>query len=178
VRADLVTLYNDPAYLNSGWTFTQPASGLSVGTHTVTAVAYDSLGLSTTLGTKTITVAATSQGPPFGWISAAIDATTHATTVEKTDQLLVSGVAVDPQDGSPVSQVQILIDGNLAGTATLGEVRADLVTLYSNPAYLNSGWTFLQPASGLSVGTHTVTAVAYDSLSLSATLGTKTITVQ
>jgi hypothetical protein len=142
------------------------------------AVAYDSLSLSATIGTASITVAATSQGPPFGWISAAIDATTRATTVAQSDNLLVSGVALDPQGGASISQVQILIDGAPVGTATLGQARPDLVTLYNNPAYLHSGWTFNYAASGLSIGTHTVTAIAADTLSHTATLNSKTITVQ
>ncbi len=176
-RPDIAALYNNPAYLNSGWTFTQAASGLSLGTHTVTAIAHDSLSLSTTIGTKTITVAATSQGPPFGSLDRAIDARTRVTTVAQSDGLLVSGWAVDPQDGAPVSQVQILIDGTPAGTATLGQPRSDVAATYNNPAYLNSGWTFTQAASGLSLGTHTVTAIATDSLSLSTTLGTKQVIV-
>jgi hypothetical protein len=176
-RPDIAALYSNPAYRNSGWTFTQAASGLSLGAHTVTAIAYDSLSLSTTIGTKTIMVAATSQGPPFGWIDSAVDAKTRVTTVAQADGLLVSGWAVDPQDGAPVSQVQILIDGTPAGAATLGQPRPDVAATYNNPAYLNSGWTFTQAASGLSLGVHTVTVIAYDSFSLSTTIGTKQIIV-
>jgi hypothetical protein len=46
---------NNSAYLNSGWSFTYPAAGLSAGTHALTAVVTDSLGLTTNL-THTITV--------------------------------------------------------------------------------------------------------------------------
>lgn len=177
-RPDIVAQYNNSAYLNSGWTFTYAATGLSLGTHTVTAIAYDSLSLSTTLNSQTFTVAITSSGPPIGYAGAAQDATTGLTTVSKADNLLVGGWAADPHDGAPVSQVQILIDGTVVGNATLGLPRPDIDAAFNNPAYLNSGWKFLYPASGLSTGTHTVTVVAHDSLSLSTTIGTRTITVQ
>lgn len=45
-------------YPNSGWALTYPASGLPLGQHTVSAIATDSQSLSTTLGTKSITVIA------------------------------------------------------------------------------------------------------------------------
>jgi hypothetical protein len=155
----------------AGWSFTYAVSGLSLGIHTVKAVAYDSLNLSTTLGTKNITVSATSTGPPYGFLDSALDATTHSSTVALADNLRVNGWAVDPQDGAPVSQVQILVDGNVVGTATLGLSRPDIT------GYPNSGWSFTYAVSGLSIGTHTVSAVASDLLSLSTTLGTKTIFV-
>ncbi|UWZ86119.1 beta strand repeat-containing protein [Occallatibacter riparius] len=177
-RPDVAAAYNNPAYLNSGWTFTYPAAGLSLGMHSISAVAYDSLGLSTTLGTVTFTVATTSIGAPFGAISFVQDAQTHASAISQSDNLLAYGWAVDPQDGAPVSRVQILIDGSDAGNATLGLARPDVATAYNNPAYLNSGWTFTYPAAGLSLGTHTVSAVGYDSLGLSATLAKVTFTVQ
>jgi hypothetical protein len=44
------------AYPNSGWSGYFSAATLSTGTHTVTTIATDSTGLTTTLGTKTITV--------------------------------------------------------------------------------------------------------------------------
>jgi hypothetical protein len=178
-RADVASARGNSAYLNSGWTFTYPASGLSLGTHTIAAVAHDSLGLSTTLRTLAITVATTTAVlPPVGWVDQAVDAATLSTTVAQSDNLLVSGWAADPQDGAPVTIVRILIDGQVAGSATLGQARHDVAAAYNKPAYLNSGWSFTYAASSLSVGTHTVTATAYDSLGLSKSFGTKIITVQ
>jgi hypothetical protein len=158
-------------YPNSGWQFTYPAAGLSNGTHTVTAVAYDSLNLFTTLGSKTITVGTSSAGPPTGNLEQAVDATTNSATVSQIHNLVISGWAADPHDGAPVDHVQILIDGNVVGNATLGLFRWDVV------GYPRAGWTFSYAASSLSTGTHTITAVAFDSLSLSTSLGTKSITV-
>ncbi|UWZ86376.1 FG-GAP-like repeat-containing protein [Occallatibacter riparius] len=176
-RPDVAAAYNNPAYLNSGWTFTYPASGLSLGKHTVSAVGYDSLGLAGRLDLTTFTVATTSVGSPWGAISQAMDARTHSSTVGQADNLVVGGWALDPQDGAPVSRVQILIDGSDAGNATLSLARPDVAAAYNNPAYLNSGWTFTYPALGLSLGKHTVSAVGYDSLNLSGMFSTATFTV-
>ncbi|HEY1808441.1 MAG TPA: hypothetical protein VGG42_07745 [Acidobacteriaceae bacterium] len=176
-RPDVANAYHNPSYTNSGWNFTYPASGLSGGTHTVTAMAYDSQGLSARLvGTKTITVNAL---PPFGSEEAAQDTKTHSSTVAQSDSLVVSGWAADVQEGAPVHQVTILIDGAAVGNATLGGSRPDVATAYNNSAFTNSGWTFTYGASVLSGGTHTVTAIAYDTQGLSTQLpGAKTITVQ
>jgi hypothetical protein len=176
-RPDVATAYNNPAYRNSGWSLTYPASGLSKGTHTVQAVAYDKLSLSKGLPVVSFTVDTTSVGPPWGAISVAWDARTHSTTIAQADNVFVGGWAVDPQDGAPVSRVQILIDGKDVGNATLNLYRPDVATAYNNPAYRNSGWSLTYSASGLSVGTHTVAAVGYDSLGLSRTLSTSTFTV-
>jgi hypothetical protein len=176
-RPDVASAYGTSAYLNSGWTFTYPAAGLSVGTHTVTAVVYDLFGNSKHLyGTKTITVSA--GGPPFGSIDSAVDATTGTTNVGQSDSLKVSGWAADAMQGAPVSTVTILIDGTAVGNATLGYPRPDVANAYGNAAYLDSGWVFTHSAASLSVGTHIVTGIAYDSLGYSKQLyWTKTITV-
>jgi hypothetical protein len=177
-RPDIASTYGYPAFLDSGWTFNTPAAGLAPGTYALTAVVYDALSLSTTLNTVHFTVATTSTGPPFGWFGSAVDGLTHSTTVSQSDNLVVTGWAVDPQDGAPVTRVAILIDGHPVGNATLGLHRPDIASTYNNPLYLNSGWTFSIPASGLLVGPHTVTVVAYDSLGLTVTFAPRVIDVQ
>jgi hypothetical protein len=113
-----------------------------------------------------------------GYLFPVKDSTTGGTsTVAQLDTLLVTGAAGDPHDGTPVTQVQILIDGTVVGNATLGLASTGLEATYSNPAYAHGGWSFTYPASSLSPGTHTVSAIAKDSLGLSATLGTVTFTV-
>jgi hypothetical protein len=169
---------HNSAYANAGWSFSESAIGLALGTHTVSAVVHDASSLSTLLGTATITVtAAPVPIPPFGLLGKAVDARTGLTTVEQGDNLLVAGWAADVQEGAPVYQVAILIDGALVGNATLGIPKPAVVTKYGKPAYLDSGWTFTEAASGLAVGDHTVRGVAYDALGLSTVLGTALITV-
>ena len=110
-------------------------------------------------------------------LTRAVDATTGKTTVAQSDNLLVIGWAADVQEGAPVYQVSILIDCVAVGDATLGIADPTIATKYKNPAYMNSGWTFTAPASGLAAGHHTVRAVAYDASALSTVLGTAIIAV-
>jgi hypothetical protein len=52
----VASYFNKPAYANSGFQLIASAASLAVGTHSVTVVAVDSGGRSTTLGPLTITV--------------------------------------------------------------------------------------------------------------------------
>jgi hypothetical protein len=176
-RPDVAAGQHNSADTDSGWTFTEAASGLGIGTHTVTAVAYDSSGLSTTLGSRTFSVASTAAGPPLGTLVEAVDAITGQTTVSSGDNLVVQGWAADPTLGAPVASVAILIDGATVGSATLGFSRSQVAAKFSNSSYLHSGWTFALASSGLVAGPHTVRAVAYGTTGLSTVLGTTLITV-
>jgi streptogramin lyase len=180
-RPGIAAEYGNPAFANSGWEFTVPAASLPLGTQFIAAYGYYTVGNTgeyAYLGTQVINVTATPvNAPPFGSLGEAVDATTQSTTVAQGDNLLVQGWAADPQQGAPVSTVTILIDGTAVGNATLGLARPGVAATYHNSAYLNSGWTFTAPASGLAAGTHEVTVVAYDSLGLSNQIGTAFITV-
>jgi hypothetical protein len=174
----VVAATHNYSYYDTGWTFTYPAGGLAIGRHTATAAAIDTRGLEAQLTTRRFTVAAAQTWtPPFGSVEGIVDATTRSTTVAQSDSLLVSGWAADAHDGAPVSSVSILVDGKSVGTATLGIARPDIVTRFNNALYLSSGWTLTVSAAGFSIGPHTVSAVATDTLGLSATLGSETITV-
>jgi hypothetical protein len=175
-RPDVASYYSNPSYANSGYSFSESAGSLSIGSHSVTVIAINSHGVSTTFGPLTINVTA-AQRAPVGSLEEAVDATTSSTTVSQSDSLFVSGWAADYQDNGPAKSVQILIDGNAAGLATLGISRPDVATYYNNPAWANTGWNFSYAASTLSVGSHSVTATATDSLGLSTTFGPLTINV-
>jgi hypothetical protein len=171
------------AALNSFENASITVSNLAVGSHSITASysgdTNESGGVSSILA-QTVLKSSTVGAPPFGFIEKAADARTGTTTVARANNLLVSGWAADLHDGSPVSKVQIFIDGTLAGNATLGIMRPDLVFIQRSAIYLHAGWTFLYPASKLSPGTHTITALATDSLRYAAGLSTivpRTITV-
>jgi hypothetical protein len=171
------------AALNSFENASITVSNLAVGSHSITASyggdTNESGGVSSILA-QTVLKSSVGGAPPFGFIEKAADARTGSTTVARADNLLVSGWAADLHDGSPVSTVQIFIDGTLAGNATLGISRPDLVFTQHSTIYLHAGWTFLYPASKLSLGTHTITALATDSLRYAAGLSTfvpRTITV-
>ena len=176
-RSDVASTTGRPAYANSGYSLYTPASGLSLGSHAVTVIAIDSTGKTTTFGPLSFTVTAPAAKPPVGNLETAQDATTGASTVAHKDALAISGWAGDPQDGSPVKTINVYIDGNLAGAATKGIARQDVVSYTGNAAYANSGYSFSESSLSLSAGSHAVTVVATDTAGLSTTFGPVNFTV-
>jgi hypothetical protein len=174
-RPDVVSYTGNSAYANSGYSFTMPVNSLSVGSHSVTVIGTDSKGISTTFGPLTFTVTTKA---PVGNLELAIDATTHSTTVSKSDTLFVSGWAADYQSNGAVSTVTVYIDGTSVGNATLGVSRPDVASAYSNPSWGTTGYNLAVSASSLSTGPHSVTTKATDAIGLSTTFGPITITVQ
>jgi hypothetical protein len=173
-RPDVATKLGNTACTKSGWQLLYNVGAVASGTHTITAVAYDSAGQSTSIGRRAITV--TRNTAPVGALETA-DAS-GATTVAQYSDVTVIGWAADAEDGSPVKKVQVLVDGVGPRDAVLGGVRMDVAAAQNNTAYKRSGWQIQYNVGGVSAGTHTVTAVAYDSAGASSTLGQKSINVQ
>lgn len=159
-RPDVANVFGNPAWTNSGWTLTVPTTNLSVGKHVATARLYDSSGNSSTTG-PSIQFTITSDQPPT--IHADGGAGAGATTVLQGGLISIGGWAADPEDGSPVAKVQVLIDGDVIGDAILGGNRPDVASVFSNPKWANSGWTFVGSVKDASIGSHTLTVAAYDS---------------
>jgi hypothetical protein len=108
------------------------------------------------------------------------------TSVTQGQTISGSGWAADAQMGAPLSSVQILVDGGANGSfsASLGGSRPDVQSAnlswghWSPNNLTNSGWGFSYSTGGLSQGTHTFTAVAYDyAYGVSATIGSQSFTV-
>ena len=175
-RPDVASYYNNPAYANSGFTFTYPAGSLTVGSHVVSAVATNGGKVSTTLGSITINVTVV-YAAPVGNLEQAADATTGSSTVPTSDSIFVSGWIADPTDGSPLTNVKVYVDGTLTGTPTLNISRPDVASYYNNPAYANSGFNFTYAVRSLTAGSHAVTVVGINSHSVSTTLNPINITV-
>ncbi len=114
--------------------------------------------------------------PPFGAITQAVDSVTLNTTVGQADSLQVSGWVADVQDGAPLSNVTLLIDGTSIGTPTLGIAKAEVAKTYGTQ-YLNSGFQMLYAVSSLALGSHNVTVTAVDSGGRSTTFGPVSFTV-
>ena len=174
-RPDVAAYFGNIAFTNSGYQFYYPAKTLSAGNHSVTVVAIDSGGRSTTFGPLTITVSPAP--PPFGNLEGAVDSSTWSTTVLQTDSLWVQGWVADAIDGAPLANVKLYIDGTLFGTPALGVARPDVAAALNNSAYLDSGYQFSHSAAALSLGTHALTVVAIGSGGRSATFGPLKITV-
>jgi sugar lactone lactonase YvrE len=176
-RPDVTAAYNNAAYTNSGYSLTYAVAALSLGSHGVTVVAIDSGGRSTTFGPLMFTVAAAAGGaPPFGHLDSAVDSVNESSTVGQSDAVVVKGWAADLTDGAPLSNVKVYIDGDLAGTPTLGIARLD-VAAADGAAYLDSGYTLTYSVAALSLGSHAVTVIAIDAGGRSTTFGPLDFTV-
>jgi hypothetical protein len=83
-------------------------------------------------------------------------------TLRSGSRLLVVGWAVDMQYGSPVTRVDVVIDGKSSVQATLGDERPDVVTaLKRNDARL-SGWIAALSLKDVEPGNHNLTVLVYD----------------
>ena len=176
VRNDVASYYNNPAYTNSGFYMATPASGLSVGPHSVTFTSINGGGVSSTFGPLTINVVSASK-PPAGALDLAVDDHTATSTVSQADKLYTQGWAADFQTNGPVASVEITVDGQPFAAATLGVARPDVAAYYNNPNWTNTGYVSDVSASTLAVGPHTVSAYATDHTGLVTNFGTYTINV-
>ena len=118
----------------------------------------------------------TANNPPVGTIESAIYQGNFTTTVPQNALLHVSGWAIDQDQGSPVTSVQVHVDpgtgtGNVSQNAVLGGLRADVAAAGGRKDYYQSGWYADIPTNALSQGTYTVTAVASDAAGATAAVG-------
>jgi hypothetical protein len=98
-------------------------------------------------------------------------------TVTPGGNVIANGWAVDPEMGAPITRVDIMVNGNDVGDATLGGQRPDVATAYSRPDYHYSGWDVSWSTASLSPGTHTFALRAVDNLGAQTTFGSTTFVV-
>jgi uncharacterized repeat protein (TIGR01451 family) len=153
-RPDVAQVFTRSDYTNSGWSFQISTAAFALGQHSITAKA----GTTALVGTRTINLTAAG-GQQIGFVDMAGDAQGGA-TVAKGATLYVGGWAADTSSGAPVQGVTVLIDGSNAGSATLGAARPDVAQAFSRADFTNSGWSFLMSTAALSVGQHSVAALA------------------
>ncbi len=149
------------------------AGALSIGQHSVTAMASGLSGTAPLVGTRTITITG---GQEIGFVDMAGDVQGGA-TVSQTGTLYVRGWAADTATGAPVQIVTVFLDGTAAGTATLGVFRPDVASAFNRRDYTNSGWSFQIPAASLNTGQHSVTATATGSSGTGPLLRTRAINI-
>jgi len=163
-RPDVATAYNRPDFTNSGWSFTGSVRTASVGGHTLTAVGYDSSGNAGQIATSIpITVTADNDSFLGSLDSAASTSNPNSNSISMGDSITVQGWAAEPDanPGAPLSRVEIEIDGQLLGVATLGISRPDVATAYNRPDYANSGWSFIGPVTNVDPGEHSIGVRVY-----------------
>ena len=148
------------------YVFSQWTDGTTSTTDTVTAPS----------ASASFNASFTNTYQPVGILEKAQDNTTNSTTVQQSDNLLVSGWAADPVDGSPLGNVGVYLDGTFFASPTLGIARPDVAAAY-NSTYANSGYQLLTSASAIAVGPHAITVIAVDSTGRSTTFGPLSINI-
>jgi hypothetical protein len=154
-----------PGCPNVGFFFSLNTASLAPGAHTITAVGTDSDGVPDDgVASVQISVAPPGVPPPSSILpNVAIDSPTAGKTVSGI--LTISGWALDNigSSGSPISYVQVLIDGHIVGNAAYGSSRPDICLLYPDrPGCPNVGFLYLLDTKQLSVGPHDLTITATD----------------
>jgi RHS repeat-associated protein len=181
-RPDVASAAGDPRYTNSGWTFTQGIGSLPVGNHTITGIVYDSGGQSAALPqVDSFTVVADTQSA-FGSFDVARNAANSTSVLPMGGTLAAYGWAGEIGNttacASSINRVDVLLDGNFLGTASVQSIqRSDVASTFNNRSCLNSGWQFTGTVSNVDAGVHSLTARAYDPSGGSTVLGTQSIQI-
>jgi RHS repeat-associated protein len=178
-RSDVAATYNNPAWGKSGWSLTGSIFGAATGTHTVTAAAYDSSGNQTILNSYTISVVANSNSYTGNLESVANASNSGSNSITMGGSITASGWAAEPDQnpGAPLSRVEIDIDGQYLGLATLGIARPDVKTTTGRSDYLDSGFSFTGPITNVDPGEHEIEARVYTHSGGSYILGSSNIVV-
>ena len=167
--------YNGRAdWVASGWRLDQVIGALAPGVHTASVIISDTDGQSSQLAGLAFLVVSRREGD----VEIAQDAASGSGTLQQQATLQVAGWAIDRVDGSPVGgNVQILLDGNAIGSATLAGPRPDIATLLGDSKYGNAGWTLTYEMGAAPPGQHRIGAVASNAAGRAVSIGERTIAV-
>jgi uncharacterized protein (TIGR03437 family) len=154
-RTDVCTaLPGYPGCPNVGWNAAIDTTQLADGTHTLSVTANPNSGQSFTTST---TFSVANLGTAANPVRISIDSPANGSTVSGIAG--VAGWAVS--DNAAISNVQVLVDGVLKGTAVYGWSRPDVCTaLGTRPGCPNVGWGYVLNTTQLSDGTHTLAITA------------------
>jgi hypothetical protein len=159
-RADVCDVYpGRPNCPNVGFTYQLNTAALTPGSHTVTAMAADAAAIPDS-GVWTINITVASQ------TLVTIENPTAGAYISGT-YVTLSGWALDTNGtaGTPISSVQVSVDGAPLGPAFYGYFpRPDICSSYPGSAGCpNVGFFYYLNANSLSPGAHTITVTATDS---------------
>ncbi|HTQ31739.1 MAG TPA: DUF5010 domain-containing protein, partial [Opitutaceae bacterium] len=155
----------DGPYANTGFIVNYNIGGLSPGQHTVTAQAVDAYGTTLLSGVQVITVSA--RPPPAG----TMEFVSAGTPFYQNETFTGYGWAADPVSGGQVSEVDVVIDGNVVCQATLGQST-------DGPYGGSTGFTFSYNIGMLGLGQHYVWTQAIDQYGVTRLNGTQLFTVR
>jgi N-acetylmuramoyl-L-alanine amidase len=158
-RSDVCNAYpGRPGCPNVGYSYTLNTGALSTGPHTITVSATDA-DAPTDTGSASVSINVSNPAGPLVMIDSI------ASGASLSGMTIISGWAIDSSSpGTPISSVQVKVDGNVVGTATYGIPRSDVCALYSGRAGCpNVGFSYQLNAAALAPGSHTITAAATNS---------------
>jgi hypothetical protein len=158
-RPDVCTAYpGRPGCPNVGFSYSLNLAPLNAGPHTVTVSATDSDGIPE-MGSSAVTISVANV-PPSVYIDSPAPGAVVAGNVTVTGWALDNTTAI----GTPISSMQVKVDGVVVGTATYGTSRPDVCAAYpGRPGCPNVGFTYTLNTATLSPGTHLLTVSATDS---------------
>jgi hypothetical protein len=164
VRTDVCAAYpNRPGCPNVGWSFGLDTTKLTDGQHTFGVTEHNANGTLYTVSQTFLVANYTAGRNP---LTINIDAPTTSYGVFGT--ILISGWAVNTS--SPVTTVNVSVDGVPIGTANYGEVRNDVCAVVSGPSCPNVGWSLFYNTQFVPDGTHTLGVTATTSTGQSSTV--------
>jgi hypothetical protein len=186
-RPDVETQYpNYPENNAAGWGFliltnelpsNEGNTGVGNGTYQIHAIAKDSAGKTTDLGTRTIVVDNKDATAPFG----AIDTPAQGGTASGSAYVNF-GWALTPQPKSiPTngSTIVVYIDGKPSGHPVYNNPRADIETLFPGYANTNGAVGYLKiDTTKLTNGVHTISWGVTDSAGQKTGIGSRFFIVQ
>ncbi|MDQ8203356.1 Ig-like domain-containing protein [Pelagicoccus sp. SDUM812003] len=164
--APYVRLYKNGVLVGQG----SGGTGLTTADNSAGTVTWRATSTMSSSVTKYTTVIATNT-PPIG----AFDSLTSSVTQGKT--ISATGWAADNEMGSPITRVDVFLNGVDVANATLGGVRNDVASAYGRSDYTNSGWSWSYNTSSLALGTHSVQVKFVDNQGAVTTKASKTFTV-
>jgi hypothetical protein len=165
-RPDVQATYPQYNVVHGGFKYSLDSSNLPEGPHYITVKAYNSIGEATTLNSRNFTV--THALPALGHLDSPVQNQMIKGNIEVSGWFL---------DGNDITKIEVIVDGSVAGQATYGLSRPDVLTTY--PQYNNgaSGFKYSLNAKSLTEGQHTIVIKAYNSIGESTSLRGRTINV-
>jgi len=178
-RPDVQALYPTLPYASrAGWglqVLTNVLPGQGNGTYRFSVYADDVEGLTTLLGTRTVTCANATAMLPFGTIDTPGPGQTVSGTLINFGWAMTPQPDVIPFDGSTID---VLIDNVVVGHPAYGFARADVDATF--PGYQNTGHAvgyFVIDTTQLANGIHTIAWVVHDNVGATQGIGSRFFTV-
>jgi beta-N-acetylglucosaminidase len=165
-RMDVQTAYPEYQNANSGCEYTLDTRKIPNGQHSLTVRETANSGITTTIGGQTVNV---QNLPAKGYI----DFPSSGASIKGDTS--ISGWFLD---GSGVSKIEVLIDGNAIGQAQYGSGRSDVQSAYPDYQNTNSGYQYTIDTRKITNGSHTLTVRETGNNGMTTTLSGQTVYVQ